>query len=142
MRATDYLFLVVIIGLVVGIVTLGVEDFNTMEAGNPIDIENLTSGYDNTATINSEINGSLEAFKTLGDDDASWFSKVAAGIIAIPKAVIGFPLLILSGIGMLTGMISTATNGIIPPFVAYALITLIMIMIFRRFMEFFQRARA
>ena len=40
MRATDYLFLVVIIGLVVGIVTLGAEDFNTMEAGNPIDIEN------------------------------------------------------------------------------------------------------
>ena len=142
MRATDYLFLVVIIGLVVGIVTLGAEDFNTMEAGNPIDIANLTAGYDNTATINSEINGSLEAFKTLGDDDASWFSKVAAGIIAIPKAVIGFPLLILSGIGMLTGMISTATKGIVPPFVVYALITLMMIMIFRRFMEFFQRARA
>ena len=142
MRATDYLFLVVIIGLVVGIVTLGAEDFNTMEAGNPIDIANLTAGYDNTASINNNINESLEAFKTLGDDDASWFSKVAAGIIAIPKAVIAFPLLILTGVGMLTGMISTATKGIVPPFVVYALITLMMIMIFRRFMEFFQRARA
>jgi len=142
MRATDYLFLVVIIGLVVGIITLGAEDFNTMEAGNPIDIANLTSGYDETASINSEINDSLNAFKTLGDDDASWFSKIAAGIVAIPKAVIGFPLLILNGVGFLVSMISTSTKGIVPPFVVYSLITLIMIMIFRRFMEFFQRARA
>ena len=41
MRATDYLFLVVIIGLVVGIVSLGATDFNTMDAGNQIDITNL-----------------------------------------------------------------------------------------------------
>ena len=142
MRATDYLFLVVIIGMVVGIITLGAEDFNTMEAGNEIDIANLTSGYDEVSTINNKINGSLEAFQTLGDDDASWFSKVSAGIVAIPKAVIGFPVLILSGLGIFTGFITTATNGLVPPFVVYALITLVMIMIFRRFMEFFQRARA
>jgi len=142
MRATDYLFLVVIIGLVVGIVTLGAEDFNTMEAGNAIDIENLTDGYNEVSTINTKVNESLEAFQTLADDDASWFSKVAAGIVAIPKAVIGFPILIMSGVGIFTGFITTATNGIIPPFVVYALITLVMIMIFRRFMEFFQRARA
>jgi len=142
MRATDYLFLVVIIGLVVGIVSLGATDFNTMEAGNQIDIANLTSGYDNVANINNKVNESLDAFQTLADDDATWFSKIAAGIVAIPKAVIGFPILVMSGLAMLTGMVTTATNGIVPPFVVYAIITLTMIMILRRFMEFFQRARA
>ena len=142
MRATDYLFLVVIIGLVVGIVSLGATDFNTMEAGNQIDIANLTSGYDNVANINNKVNESLEAFQTLADDDASWFSKVAAGIVAIPKAVIGFPILIMSALAIFTGMVSTATKGIVPPFIVYGLITLVMIMIMRRFMEFFQRARA
>ena len=142
MRATDYLFFVVIIGLIVGIITLGTEDFNKMDAGVEIDVENLTGDYDKVSEINTKVNSSLEAFQTLGDEDASWFSKVSAGIVAIPKAVIGFPIWLMSSLGILATMIANVLSGIVPPFVTYALLSLMSIMILRRFMEFFQRARA
>ncbi len=141
MRATDYLILVVIIGMIASLVTMGTTEFNNMDAGEPINLENLTQ-YDDVASINNKVNESLEVFQKLGDDDASWFSKVSAGIVAIPKVVIGFPILIMSGVASFTGMVSGASNGLVPPFVTYGIITIIMIIILRRFMEFFQRARA
>lgn len=141
-RATDYLIFVVIIGIVATWATLGVSEFNTIEAGETIDIANLTDNYEDIENINSRVNDSLEVFQKLGDDDASWFSKVSAGIVAIPKVVIGFPILIMTGVASFTGMIVTALTGIIPPMILYGLLAIIGIIILRRFMEFFQRARA
>ena len=142
MRATDYLILVVVIGIVASWITLGVTEFNQSSAGTPINVSNLTNSYDDMENINTKVNESLEVFQKLGDDDASWFSKISAGIVAIPKVVIGFPILIMTGVASFTGMVVTALTGVIPPAILYGLLAIIGIIILRRFMEFFQKARA
>lgn len=141
MRGTDYLIFVVIIGIVASLVTLGITEFNAMPVGEPIDIVNLTDTYDYTESINEKVNDSLVVFQTLGDDDASWFSKVSAGIVAIPKVVIGYPILIIFGVAKFTTMVVGALTGVIPQSILYGLIVIVGIIILRGFMEFFQHSR-
>jgi hypothetical protein len=141
MKGSDFLIFVVVIGIVAGLVSLGITEFNNMPVGEDITPNNYTD-YQQVEGINNRVNSTMESFRTLGDDEASWFSKVSAGIVAIPKVVIGFPILILYGVGLLFTMVTTSLTGKVPIFVVFGLLTLLMIVVVRRFMEFFQRARA
>jgi len=68
------------------------------------------SSYDYLAKVNSTVSPLEVKFKTIQDENAGWFSKLAAGISAMPYAVIIFPQVIfgaleLSG-GMTTGFLT------------------------------------
>lgn len=141
MKPTDYLVFIVFIGLIVGVVSLSIGDFNTMNVGNDINLTGLNETYDKVQEINEDVNESVQSFQRLADDDASWFSKISSGIVAIPKVVIALPLLIIKSGVLLSTMISESLTGVVPPFVIFGILSLILIMILRRFMEFFQRAR-
>ena len=143
MRATEYLNFVVIIGLIAIFITLGAYDFNHAyeNQGKNINVSEFTGDYDNVDSINDKVNNSLNNFKKLGDEESSWFSRIGAGIIAIPYAIISLPLLIIDGLSLIITMITNTLGLYLPSGVIFVLVGLLMIDILRRFMEFFGKGK-
>jgi hypothetical protein len=142
MRPTEYLSLVVIIGVFAWISLSAVQELNTSFEDNQINTSLLEGDYNKISTIQDEVNKSIENFKTLGDTDKSWFQKIGAGIVAIPYAVVSFPLLILKSVFILENMMVNSLGGMVASIIILAIITFLFIEIVKRFMEFFQRSRA
>jgi hypothetical protein len=142
MRATEYLFLVVIIGVFAWLVVTGVGELNQAYPENEINISIIEEDYNKIEDIQSLANDSLENFKTLGDTEKSWFQKIGAGIVAIPYAVVSFPIMIINAIVILEGMITTTLGGVVPAIIILAIVTYLIIEIVKRFLEFFQRSKA
>jgi hypothetical protein len=141
MRLTEYLALVVIIGVFGWLMINGATQLNDKFIDNPINTT-LLDGYDKIDTINEKVNNSYQNFQTLGREDVSWFQKIGAGIVAIPYAVITFPIIIATAVGALMTMITTGLGGVVPAIFILAMGTFLLIEIVRRLLEFFQRARA
>lgn len=140
MRATEYLFLVVILGLVAVAMMATIVDLNTIYPDNQID-ENQLNSYNDFRGIMITANNTLDNFQKLGDD-SKWYQKIGAGIVAIPYAVISFPIMIVQAINVLIKFMGGGLVGIIPAGILVAMVALLTIEIVRRFMEFFQRSRA
>jgi len=141
MRATEYLFLVVIIGAFMGLVVLGTNELNNAFPQNQIN-NSYFAGYDYSSTITNQANKTFSNFQKLGDTETSWFSRIGAGIVAIPYAVISFPVMLAEAFWALSTMISKALGNFVPSFIILAIIGFMTIEGVRRLMEFFQRSRA
>ncbi len=140
MRGSEYLILVVILGIVAIGMGMYVNDLNTVYPDNPIDGTTI-SQYNDFQAVANTANKSFENFRKLGDD-SNWFQKIGAGIVAIPYAVISFPIMIYEAVSALTKFMGGGLTGIIPAGIIFALIALLTIEVVRRLLEFFQRARA
>lgn len=140
MRGTEYLVLVVILGIVAISFGLYVNDLNTVYPDNHID-ENTISQYNDFQNVANTANKTFDNFRKLGDD-TSWFQKIGAGIVAIPYAVISFPIMLYEAVSALTKFMGGGLTGIIPASIVFALVALLTIEVVRRLMEFFQRSRA
>jgi hypothetical protein len=141
MRLTEYLALVVIIGVFGWLMIDGANQLNYKFPANQINTS-LLDGYDYIDSINEKVNNSYENFQTLGREDVSWFQKIGAGIVAIPYAVITFPIMIATAVGALMTMVTTGLGGIVPAIIILAMGTFLLIEIIKRLLEFYQRARA
>jgi hypothetical protein len=141
MRLTEYLALVVIIGVFGWLMIDGATQLNDKFQDNQINTT-LLDGYDKIDTINEKVNNSYQNFQTLGREDVSWFQKIGAGIVAIPYAVITFPIMIATAVGALMTMVTTGLGGVVPAIIILALSTFLLIEIVKRLLEFFQKARA
>jgi hypothetical protein len=141
MRLTEYLALVVIIGVFGWLMIDGATQLNDKFPDNQINTT-LLDGYDKIDTINEKVNNSYQNFQTLGREDVSWFQKIGAGIVAIPYAVITFPIMIATAVGALMTMVTTGLGGVVPAIIILALSTFLLIEIVKRLLEFFQKARA
>lgn len=141
MRATEYLFFVVMIGVFIWIVVAGADSLNKAYSENPVDTTNFTGNYNQIETIQKDANESYSNFQKLGSTETSWFSKIGAGIVAIPYAVAKFPIMVVNAHGALTSMI-TYSLGFLPAVIILAIFTFLIIEAVRRFLEFYQRARA
>jgi hypothetical protein len=142
MRLTEYLSLVVIIGVFIWISVSGALELNQKYPDNPIDTANFSSSYDKIDTINTRVNATYNNFQKLGNEDVSWFQKIGAGIVAIPYAVINFPIIIAVAVGALMEMVTVSLGGIVPAIFITAITVFLLIEVVRRLLEFFQRARA
>ncbi len=140
MRATEYLLLVVTIGIFAYLIIAGAGEFNQVYPDNPIDTTGFKQ-YEDFNNITQKANKSIENFQKLGDE-SKWYQKIGAGIVAIPYAVIQFPIMIVSSVTTLTGYMANALGGIIPAPILLALGTFLLIALVRGFMEFFQKSRA
>lgn len=141
MRATEYLFLVVVFGVFIWLTVQGATELNQAFTPNPINVSGLEQ-FQDFNNITEQANKSFTKFQTLGDTDASWFQKIGAGIVAIPYAVITFPIMVATAVYSLSTMVSSGLGGWIPPIIILAMITFLIVEVVRRFLEFFQRARA
>jgi len=142
MRATEYLSLVVIIGVLAWLVIDGATQLNQKFPENPINTTNLSGKYNNIDSINEKVNNSYNNFQTLGREDVSWFQKIGAGIVAIPYAVINFPIIVALAVTSLMSMVTIGLGGILPAIFITAIIVFLLIEVVKRFLEFFQRSRA
>lgn len=140
MRATEYLFLVVVIGIFAIIVTMGATEFNQIYTSKQIDTSNMEQ-YKDFSKVSDIANSTFQNFQKLSDD-SKWYQKIGAGIVAIPYAVISFPIMIAVAITTLTKYMGSALGGIVPQPIILALLALLLIEVVRRLMEFFNRARA
>ena len=142
MRATDYLLLVIVIGLTAIAITLSASDLNTIytSEGNQINNSDFDS-YNDFQDISNRANSTFENFKKLGDD-TKWYQKIGAGIVAIPYAVISFPLMIADAIVILTKFMGLTLPTLIPQSIILGLLAILMVEVVRRMMEFFQRSRS
>lgn len=141
MRGTEYLFFVVIIGVFVYLTVQGATELNQIYPENQINTSNFSSSYNQIDKIQQKANQSFENFQTLGREDTSWFQKIGAGIVAIPYAVINYPIMVAYAIGTLISMVTNSLGGIVPAIVLLAMVTFIIVEAVKRFTEFFQRAR-
>jgi hypothetical protein len=139
MRATEYLFLVVMIGIFSVVIIMGANELNSIYPDNPIQSSDLEQ-YNDWQGVSESADATLENFKKLGDD-SKWYQKIGAGIVAIPYAVISFPLMIVQAI-LILGRFMSDSLGFLPSGIILAMGALLIIEIVRRLLEFFNRARA
>lgn len=140
MRGTEYLVLVVIMGIISLSLGLYMHGVNGIYTGSNID-ETSIQQYDDFQKVADTANKTFDNFRKI-DSDANWFQKIGAGIVAIPYAVISFPVMIYEAVSALTKFMGGGLTGIIPAGIVFAMIALLTIEVVRRLLEFFQRARS
>lgn len=113
---------------------------NGIYTGSNID-ETSIQQYDDFQKVADTANKTFDNFRKI-DSDANWFQKIGAGIVAIPYAVISFPVMIYEAVSALTKFMGGGLTGIIPAGIVFAMIALLTIEVVRRLLEFFQRARS
>jgi hypothetical protein len=142
MRGTEYLFLVVIIGVFTWITIQGALELNEKFPENPINTSGFSDNYEDIERIQNISNQTLENFLVLGKEDTAWYQKLGAGIVAIPYAVIAFPRMLAIAVTSLSTMVTTSLGGILPSVILLAIITFLMVYIVRELLSFFQRSRS
>lgn len=140
MKASSLLIFLVIIGLVAfAFVSFG-NELNSQYADNQINTSQIDGTLDYTGEINSSLNPLVDKFDKIADEDAGFFTKLGAGIVAIPYAIVLFPALIFKGVIYLNSVITligTALN--IPAVIIYGIIVIALIWIISKLLEFFQK---
>ena len=121
---------ILMIGLVFAMIASVVNDFETQY--QDVSIGSNFTKYDYSSSINDRVQDLKEQFDIIGDEDQGWFSKIAAGITAIPKAIIFIPAVMFQslvyGVNILTGIGSDIG---IPSFVTtFAIIAMSVILVF------------
>ena len=115
---------------------------NENYSDNQINTTNFTGKYNQIEKINNTVDDMYQNFQKLGAEDTSWFSKIGAGIVAIPYAVVNFPIMIVTAVSAILSMMVISLGGFVPATILIGMITFIIIEVVRRFLEFFQRSRA
>lgn len=142
MRATEYLIIVVMIGVFAYLAISGAEKINTFyDTNSSINISSL-SGYDKLDLIRNSTDDIYQNFQKLGAEDTSWFQKLGAGIIAIPYAVIKLPLMVVTAITALSEFITKGLGDNVPYIIILSSIIFLLIYAVREFLQFFQRSRS
>ena len=132
MKVSGYITIILMVGLVFASIGSIVHDFETQYP----DIEVNTSWedeYNYADEINQSMGKLKEKFDIIGDEEEGWFSKMTAGITAIPRAlifVVSATFTTVSyGIIMLTQI---STDMLIPGFiVVFATTAIFVIVIFK-----------
>lgn len=129
------------VGLVFAMVGSIINDFETQYP----DI-NVNTSWEDEYDYRDEINESVSSLKDkldiITDEEEGWFSKIAAGITAVPRAIILVPVVMFETISYGLIILVKVGNDIgIPSFViAFTTIAVILILIFK-LISFFQRSR-
>lgn len=116
-------------------------DLDNVYADNQINA-NWSSKYDIAENINASSAGLKSNLETLADDDKSWFSKIGAGIVAIPRAVMLLPILGFESLASFSNFTSDLLAYYnIPPEVTRGILVLLGVFIIFGLLEWFQRSK-
>lgn len=144
MKATSILFLVVFIAAFVGVMASFANDLNAQyPEEHQINTSKYEGKYDYSENINDSVGKLKSNFDTITDTDKSWFTRIGAGIVAIPYAVILFPLTIFDGFASFGNILTGMTQALgVPPFLISAGLLILVIFAVIKLLEFFQRSPA
>ena len=130
MKVSSFVFMLLTIGLIFTIVGLIIND-NETEYGVDID-SSWEDEWDYSTEINSSVHSLKDKFDTISDEEEGWFTRISAGIVAIPEAVIFVPRVILQTLGNSLNFVAGAGEviGIPPEIITFGIIAVIVGVIF------------
>ena len=139
MKISTFIGILVVIGVIFFVFASMVNESNSYY-GTSIDSENLTGKYDYASSINSSIDPIRKSLETIESEDTGWFTKITAGIAAIPRAVTLLPVMLYSafsiGGSMITGFFTTLG---IPNYILTVALILVLVWGVFKLIEVFQR---
>lgn len=143
MKGTTIFFIILFIGLFMVIFSDFKTGLNNGYSDNQINASSWEGKYDKTVEVNSSVGKLKDKFDTITDTEKSWFTRISAGIVAIPYAVIIFPLAIFEGFTSFGGIVTDMGTElkIKASLISIALIILIVYAV-KGLLEFFQRIPA
>lgn len=143
MKGSSILILVV---LIAGFLTIFADfnrGLNDSYSENYVNSSEWDSKYDFSNNINGSVSNLKSNFDTITDTEKSWFTRIGAGIVAIPYAVILFPLTIFDGFASFGSILTDLSSdfGVKGKLIGLGLILLIIFAV-TKLLEFFQRSPA
>ena len=130
------------VGLVFAVVASIISDFETQYPDVTIN-KSWEEQYNYADEINDSVISLKEKFDLIGDEDIGWFSKLAAGITAVPIAIVTVPVVLFKTVSYGITIISSLGTEIgVPAFVTYFAVIAILIIIVFGLVSFWHRARA
>lgn len=140
MKISTFVSFMVVIAAVFFIFNQAVFEANTQYPTANINASAWNESYDYTNELNNTMTPLKQKFEVIQDENEGFFTKLAAGITAIPYAVILVPQAVFEsmviGGKILTGFLSAL--GLPGQIVIYGILLLVMWGIFK-LLEFFQR---
>ncbi len=142
MKISSYILIILMVGLIFSVVASIISDFETQYPEITIN-KSWEEKYSYIDEINESVISLKEKFDIIGDEDIGWFSKLTAGITAIPIAIVTVPVVLFKTVSYGIIIITSLGEEIgIPAFVIYFAIVAIIIIIVFALVSFWHRARA
>lgn len=140
MKISAFVFALLIISGIFFMFAEMVREQNENFPDNPVNSTEWEEKYDFIDDVNDTFNPIEQALKTIQDEDAGWFSKLTAGITAIPFAILIVPQAVFGsmvfGGNIIVGFFGVW--GIAPKIVTLGLVLLLVWGIFK-LVEFFNK---
>jgi hypothetical protein len=140
MNISEFIMIILVLGgffFIFGLMTQEAQDYYP-EAG--INDSEWYDKYDYVSDVNSSIYPLKESFDTISDENKGWFSKLTAGIAAIPAAVIAIPSLIFGSLSTGGSIISgTFTTLNIHPYFIVLVGVMILVWAVFKLIEVYNR---
>jgi len=139
MKISTFLLILVSVGVVFFLFTSMISEANSYYEIE-INSSEWSSQYDYANQINNRIEPLKSSLATIEEPETGWFTKILAGIAAIPKAVTLLPLMLFDsfaiGSSMFTGFFTTLG---IPGYILTVILISISVWGIFKLIEVFQR---
>lgn len=140
MKLSSFVTFIVIVGAIFFCFSFMVNEANQKYPTANINSSKWSTQYDMSSRMNFTIWPIVQKFQVIQDEKQGFFTKLAAGIAAIPYAIIVIPAAIFNTVDMGNIMITSFLTalGIPLPLIIMAMIILVIWAVFK-LSEFFQR---
>jgi hypothetical protein len=140
MKISVFVSYILVVGAIFFTFALIVTDVNNSYPEADINKSEWEDEYDYVSDLNSTISPLEEKFKVIQDENAGFFTKIGAGITAIPYAIIIFPQIVFGSLEiggkMTTGFLAVLA---IPGYLVIVVIISTLIWALFKLVEFFQK---
>ena len=141
MKLSSYVMIILGIGLTFAIVGSVVSDFETNYPEKSIDTS-WENKYDYQVRINNSVSIIKEKFDIIRNEEKGWFSKITAGITAVPLAIIFVPRVIFTTTSYGIEIFSNLSSEVgVPIFVQVFGITAFVVLVVFGLVQFWHRSK-
>ena len=140
MKISTFVSFILLVSVVIFIFASMADEANTQFSDANLNTSEWSDKYDYVSSINSTVGPLRDKFAVIEDENQGFFTKLAAGITAIPYAVIIFPKVVFGALNV-GGKLSVGllTALAIPGYIITALIVSLLVWALFKLLEFFQR---
>ena len=141
MKISDYIIIVLLIGMSFTAFAMIITDFETQYPDVEINKTSWEGEYNYSDAINVSASSLKSDIDKIGDETGGW--QVFSAIVAIPKAVLNVVSILFLSIGFGLNIFSGILNSIgVPPFVSAVGTVIIIIVVLFAAISFYHRSKA
>lgn len=139
MKISTFISILLIVGVVIFIFGMMVQE-GEEKYDTDINKSAWQGKYDYTEQINKSITPIMTSFENIQDEDVGWFTKLTAGISAIPKAIMLVPSLLFSSFSLGTNLMTGIFTSIkLPAYLISVAIVMLVVWGLFKLIEVFNR---